>query len=132
MAAAPTGLLPVAVAAGTVTVAGWRDGRMRAAVSGAAILAMAFVLFWASYAAIDPHIVHRRSSLLPMPFLRGLRFLAENDANGPSAYLLGVVYRFRRPAPSLPAPDLPAGPCRGRCSERVTTGTELPAPATGS
>lgn len=89
VAAAPTGLLPVAVAAGTVTVAGWRDGRGQAAVNGAAILAMAFVLFWASYAAIDPHIVHRQSYLLPMPFLRGLRFLAENDASGPSAYLLG-------------------------------------------
>jgi len=94
-AAGVAGLVVIAVAAGVVVIASWRDKGWHALVSGGAVGLTAGAFIWASYAVLDPRVVLHPVFFLPQPYVDGLRYLRTHDSNG-YGYLLGMQWLGHR------------------------------------
>ncbi|MGO9028425.1 MAG: glycosyltransferase family 39 protein [Acidimicrobiales bacterium] len=82
----------VALSAGVVAAAaGWRSVGWRVLGRPAVMAAVAWSLVWLCYLVLDPGTA-RHLSLLPEPFVTGLRYLGTHDTVGSPAYLLGSVW----------------------------------------
>jgi 4-amino-4-deoxy-L-arabinose transferase-like glycosyltransferase len=82
------GLLVAASAGLVVTAAGWPSVGWRVLGRLALMGGVAWVAVWGCYLAIDPgSSLHL--TVLPEPFLTGLRYLGHHDTIGSAAYLVG-------------------------------------------
>lgn len=82
------GALVALTAAVVVTAAGWHSTGWRVLARPALMGAVAWVLVWLCYLLIAPaSVLH--PTVLPEPFLAGLRYLGSHDTVGSPAYLLG-------------------------------------------
>ena len=85
------GALVALTAGAVVAVAGWRSTGWRVLARPALMAAVAWVLVWACYLVLAPSSV-LHLTLLPEPFLSGLRYLGSHDTVGAPAYLLGHAW----------------------------------------
>jgi 4-amino-4-deoxy-L-arabinose transferase-like glycosyltransferase len=87
-----TGLAIAALDLVVVAAASRRDGLRAMAGRGATVAVLTLVGVWLPYVAVDPAILAHRVSLLPSPYLNGIRYLADHDTVGAPGYLVGVAY----------------------------------------
>jgi 4-amino-4-deoxy-L-arabinose transferase-like glycosyltransferase len=82
------GLLVAASAGVVVAAAGWPSVGWRALGRLALMAGVAWVAVWAGYLVLDPG-ASLHLTLLPEPFLAGLRYLGQHDTIGSAAFLVG-------------------------------------------
>ncbi|MGD0240439.1 MAG: glycosyltransferase family 39 protein [Streptosporangiaceae bacterium] len=87
-----TGLLVVAAALAVVIGAQWRSGVVRAFAQAGLAGLIAWAVVWAVYIAIDPAMVWQLPTLVPRPYLDGIRYLAAHDTTSSAAYVDGIAY----------------------------------------
>jgi hypothetical protein len=100
-----SGLLILALGALTATAFDWwsaaavldrRDAALRAVLSGGAVLVIAGAVVWVVYALLDPGVLTHPTSLLPLPYRDGIRYLRANDTIPAASYLLGRAWTGAR------------------------------------
>jgi hypothetical protein len=86
-----TGLLVVALAAGTVLVAEARAGKRgwRLWCLPALIAFLTWLIVWAVYVVLNPSVVVHSWYLLPHSFVEGVKYLNSNDTASSPGFLLG-------------------------------------------
>jgi len=86
-----TGVLVAFSAGMVVVVAGWRSLRWRSLLRLALVASVSWVLVWLCYVMIAPSTA-LHLSVLPEPYLAGLRYIASHDSIGAPAYLFGTFW----------------------------------------
>jgi 4-amino-4-deoxy-L-arabinose transferase-like glycosyltransferase len=86
-----TGVLVAFSAGMVVVVAGWRSLGWRSLLRLALVASVSWVLVWLCYVMIAPSTV-LHLSVLPEPYLVGLRYIAGHDSIGAPAYLFGTFW----------------------------------------
>jgi 4-amino-4-deoxy-L-arabinose transferase-like glycosyltransferase len=87
-----TGLLVVAASLIVIVGAQWRSGVARAFAQAALAGLIAWAVVWAVYIAVDPAMLWQLPTLVPRPYLDGIRYLAAHDTTGSAAYVDGIAY----------------------------------------
>jgi hypothetical protein len=100
-----SGLMILAIGALTMTAFDWRGAaaaldRRRRAISalahGGVVVVIAVAVVWVVYALLDPSVLAHPTTLLPLPYRDGIRYLRSNDTIPAASYLLGSAWTGAR------------------------------------